>query len=94
MFNSFRNRDDEILENLRKINMRLNDIEKRIENIENSSNKVSEHVDFVDTVFESCKKPFNSILTYYSGKQVNIDKNKIEYTTNSKQLGNSGIEEV
>jgi hypothetical protein len=94
MLNRIRTGDPEILENLRMINIRLNNIEKRIENIENSSNKVCEHVDFVDTVFESCKKPFNSILTYYSGKQVNIDKNKIDYTTNSKQIENSAIEEV
>ena len=72
-------KDSEFKEILTRIESRLENIEHSLENIKRSNMKLDEHVDFVDTVFETCKKPFNSLLTMYSGKNVNVDKNKVNY---------------
>lgn len=73
------NNDPEVKEILTRIESRLENIEQSLETIKRSNMKLDEHVDFVDTVFETCKKPFNSLLTMYSGKNVNVDKNKVNY---------------
>lgn len=68
-----------IKKSLMNIENRLRNIESLLEDIKTSNLKIDNHVDFVDAVFETLKKPFNNLLSIYTGNDVNIDKNKIEY---------------
>jgi len=69
--------NEEILEILKNIDKRL----EKIENILNSqqfySKKMSEHIDFVDGVYDSVKKPFCKVLSLYNGGNVQIDKKRL-----------------
>jgi hypothetical protein len=48
----------EILEELKKINLRLDKIEKGIDNMNN-------HITFIDSVYETIKYPFYSIINKF-----------------------------
>lgn len=41
---------------------KLNDIEKRLEKIENGTNKMTNHVDFVENIYGKIKKPFHFLM--------------------------------
>ena len=69
--------DKEILEKLNLIEERLNKIEKILSMQQISSQKMSEHIDFVDSVYESVKKPFCKVLSIYNGNNVQIDKKRL-----------------
>lgn len=53
----------EILEELKKINLRLDKIEKGIDNMNN-------HITFIDSIYETIKYPFYLIMNKFYG----IDK--------------------
>jgi hypothetical protein len=72
-------KSDKIEKYLKSIDSRLQNIEISLEEIKKSNLKLDEHVNFVDSVFETCKKPFNNLLSIYTGSNVNIYKNKTEY---------------
>ena len=74
-----------IKKTLKNIENRLSNIESLLEDIKKSNLKIDNHVDFVDAVFETCIKPFNNLLSIYTGNDVNIDKNKIEYRKDTKR---------
>lgn len=68
---------DEILQMLKSIDNRLCKIEEKLQIIENNGYKISEHIDFVDSVYEAVKKPFFSALNYYGSNNLQLkDKDK------------------
>lgn len=75
---------NEILEELKKINTKIDSLEDKInlllennKNIENDCSKMKEHIDFVENTYTSVRKPLNFI------------KNQIEY-----MMGNSNQPEL
>ena len=64
---------------------KLNTIDSRLQNIENilianrqSAMKMSNHIDFIDGVYDTVKKPFSKILSLCSNTTVEIkDKPKM-----------------
>lgn len=76
-------KSDEIKRYLINIENRLINIEISLEEIKKSNQKMDDHVNFVDGIFETCKKPFNNLLSICTGNNVNIEKkNKLEYKKN------------
>lgn len=55
-------RDDKILDKLNEILIRLDKIEADIQYLKNGSDTMTEHISFVDTVYESIKNPFYFII--------------------------------
>jgi len=64
----------EILNSLKNIEKRLDNIEEIININLNSSKKMEEHIEFIDSVYSTVKKPFCDLLTFYKGEKINIDK--------------------
>ena len=69
--------NEEIMNILLRIENRLDKIEDIIQENKEAANKMSNHIDFIDNVYDNVKKPFCKILSIYNGSQVNIDKNLI-----------------
>ena len=69
--------DENIIEILRRIESRLDKIEYILNGTQKSAQKMEDHIDFVDTVYDNIKKPFFKILTYYNGTDVIIEKNNL-----------------
>lgn len=69
--------DDEILNYLQRIETRLANIENILKHQETSVKKMSDHIDFVDMVYDNVKKPFCRILSAYNGSNVKLDKKMI-----------------
>ena len=61
---------EQILKELRKINERIDIIEQNIKLIKQSNQKMDNHIDFVEYVYEKVKKPFWYLLGYN-----NVQKN-------------------
>jgi hypothetical protein len=70
--------NEEIMNALLRIESRLDKIEAIILENKESADKMSNHIDFIDHVYDNVRKPFCKILSYYNGQQVNIDKNLIK----------------
>ncbi len=70
--------DDEILKILRSIEKRLDNIEIILDDNRNSAKKMSNHIDFIDHVYDNVKMPFCKILSMYNGNTVKLEKNLIE----------------
>ena len=68
----------EILEKLTNIDKRLEKIENILFSQQVDSKKMSEHIDFIDNVYDNVRKPFSKILTYYNGNTVTIEKKLID----------------
>ena len=66
--------DRDIINILKRIEERLDNIEKVLEMNQESAKKMDEHIEFVDSVYDSVRKPFCKILSYYNGNTVNIEK--------------------
>jgi len=70
---------DNILNKLESIENRLKNIENILEEQEVYSKKMSNHIDFVDNIYDGIKKPFYNVLSFYSGgKAIAIDKKQLE----------------
>jgi len=69
--------DENIIEILKRIEERLDNIENILNNTQKSAQKMEDHIDFVDTIYDNIKKPFSKILTYYNGNEVMIEKNNL-----------------
>lgn len=69
--------NDEILNYLKRIETRLENIENILNTQERSVKKMSDHIDFVDMVYDNVKKPFCRILSAYNGGTVKLDKKMI-----------------
>jgi hypothetical protein len=63
---------NEILILLKDIQLRLIRIEEELRNLKLSSNKMDQHINFVDSVYENIRKPFSNILSLYNGKEIKI----------------------
>lgn len=68
--------DKEIISILRDIQSRLDNIELILEEQKQSSRKMDEHIEFIDSVYDTVKKPFCKALSLYNGQTVIIDKNR------------------
>lgn len=68
----------EILNSLKNIEKRLDTIENIININLKSSQKMDEHIEFIDNVYTKVKKPFCDFLTFYKGEKINIDKKLIK----------------
>lgn len=66
--------DSDIIDILKKIEERLDKIEQVLEMNQKSAKKMDEHIEFVDSVYDSVRKPFCKILSYYNGNTVQIEK--------------------
>ena len=53
---------DKILEKLISIESDINEMKKDISNIKKDNNKMSNHIDFVDSIYDKIKSPFHYIL--------------------------------
>lgn len=69
------NTNDEIMNLLLKIDKRLDKIEEILLVTKNASNKMSNHIDFIDNIYDIIKKPFYKILSI-NNNNLNIDKIK------------------
>lgn len=69
--------NEDILKILKRIEERLDNIENILSETQKSAQKMENHIDFVDTVYDNIKKPFYKILTYYNGNPVSIEKNNL-----------------
>ena len=69
--------DGEILKILKDIDKRLEKIENILDSQNFYSQKMSDHIDFVDSVYDSVKKPFCKVLSLYNGSNVQIDKKRL-----------------
>ena len=69
--------ESEILKKLISIENRLNKIEEILSSQEACSKKMSNHIDFVDSVYDNVKKPFCKVLSLYNGSNVQIDKKRL-----------------
>ncbi len=67
--------NEDIFNILIKIESRLDKIEAIIQENKEASDKMSNHIDFIDNVYDNVKKPFCRILSIYNGSKINIDKN-------------------
>lgn len=67
--------NDDIFKILLRIESRLDKIESIIQENKEAADKMSNHIDFIDNVYDNVKKPFCKILSIYNGSQINIDKN-------------------
>ncbi len=70
--------NEEIMDILLRIESRLDKIETIIQENKEAANKMSDHIDFIDNVYDNVKKPFCRILSIYNGGKINIDKNLIK----------------
>ena len=70
--------NEEIMDILLRIESRLDKIEAIIQENKEVANKMSNHIDFIDNVYDNVKKPFCKILSIYNGGKINIDKNLIK----------------
>jgi hypothetical protein len=69
---------DEILQMLKSIDNRLCKIEEKLDIIENNGHKITEHIDFVDSVYEAVKKPLFGVLSYYNTNNLQIKDKKLQ----------------
>jgi len=59
--------NEEILNYLKNIDIRLQKIESDIELIKKSCNHMDNHINFVDNVYDNVKKPLFSVLNTITG---------------------------
>jgi hypothetical protein len=52
---------------IKKVNERLDTIEKNMLEIKISTNKMDNHINFVDSTYEIFKAPMSDLLAYYYG---------------------------
>ena len=52
---------------IKKVNERLDTIEKNISGIKISTNKMDNHINFVDSTYKIFKAPISDLLAYYYG---------------------------
>lgn len=72
------------MNNMMLVLQKLNDIEKRLQVIEHklgeqekNNIKMDEHINFIDNIYDSVRKPFSNLLSVYSGKTVQIEKRNV-----------------
>jgi len=65
--------NNEILEEIKKISVRLDKIENDISYLKNGTDNMNNHISFIENVYETVKYPFYSIINKFS------DKKTIEY---------------
>ena len=58
-------KEDLILEELKKINDRLNKLENDIIYIKTGTNNMNTHISFIETVYDNIKYPFHLILSKF-----------------------------
>jgi hypothetical protein len=68
---------EDILEILRNINQRLVNIEMVLTKQSISTEKMENHIEFVDNVYSIVKTPFCKALSLYHGSSINIDKENL-----------------
>ena len=68
----------EILEKLTNIDKRLEKIENILLSQQVDSKKMSEHIDFIENIYDNVKKPFCKVLSLYNGENIQIDKKRIK----------------
>ena len=69
--------ESEILNTLKRIEERLDKIEYTLDLNQKSAKKMDNHIEFVDNVYDSVRKPFSKILSYYNGNNIQIEKRMI-----------------
>jgi hypothetical protein len=75
-----------ILKKLSEIEKRLDNIEKILELQKKSSEKMDNHIDFIDNVYSQVKKPFCGLISYYNGTPVEIEKPSLEYLKDNEHV--------
>lgn len=68
--------EKEIINILKDIQTRLDNIELMLKEQKESSRKMDEHIEFIDSVYDTVKKPFCKALSIYNGQTVIIDKKR------------------
>ena len=66
--------EKEIIQMISNIEVRLNNIEEILRKQETSNNKLDDHIDFIDTLYEQVRQPVSKILTLFHYQQIEIDK--------------------
>jgi hypothetical protein len=70
--------NNEIIQILKNIEERLVRIENILEENKKSNRKMDDHIDFIDGVYDTVRKPFSTILSICTNSTVEIkDKTKI-----------------
>jgi hypothetical protein len=70
--------DDSICEKLNSIEERLVRIENMLIENKQTSFKLNNHIDFIDSVYDTVKRPLSRILYMYNQTSIsNIDKSKL-----------------
>jgi hypothetical protein len=66
--------DNNLIVMLKKIDSRLERIEKLLEENRKSSKKMDTHIDFIDNVYNTVRMPFSNVLSICSGNKVEISE--------------------
>lgn len=53
---------------IEKINDKITSIEKKIDGVSDGTDKMNNHINFVESMYEIFKVPMSELLTYYYGK--------------------------
>jgi hypothetical protein len=69
--------NEEIMNMLLRIEKRLDNIENALEESRKSADKMTNHIDFIDNVYDTVKKPLCRILSVCNGNTVILDKKMI-----------------
>ena len=64
----------EILNYLKNIEKRLDNIEEIININLKSSQKMDDHIEFIDNIYTNVKRPFCDLLSFYNKEKIDIDK--------------------
>ena len=70
--------NNELVKLLESIEKRLDRIEMILESNNKSCKKMDEHINFVDNVYNSVRKPFSRVLSYYHGDRIDIEKKTLK----------------
>jgi archaellum component FlaC len=71
--------NNEILEEIKKISVRLDKIENDISYLKNGTDNMNNHISFIENVYDTIKYPFYSIINKFHKINQIPDKKTIEY---------------
>ncbi len=69
------NNFDEIFQTLNRIENKLDQISSQINSQDSKLNHMNEHINFVETVYSQVRRPFQSLLSYYTGSSIKLSQN-------------------
>lgn len=76
MFEETTSQLNNIQKELTDIKSQLDNIQTQLKNVSTDTNKMNDHISFVENVYEVVKSPFEKALNYYYGNSVELQNIK------------------